>query len=317
MDEVKIAASIAYRPSKINDSWDIRSQSDLDTRAEEMRALIRRWFSISPNKTIILSHETLASLSLDEVCLLFNLLKPLCDKIDVVVALRRQDFWMNSAYKNMVRNNGWTQDYWVNGMHKDRGRPKAGSSDNGWDYQLLLEKFESVFGSGRVFPFIFSDSDPEKRDLIEAFLIAAGLPEGDLDMTLQKAANESWDTRAIDVLRVVNREVPPIHQGRVTKKRKLIENAVMMAFQEKEFTFHIGTERAIEVLEIHADSNAYVAQHYFGRNQLFHEEFTIYDREVREANVEDFARVISVLAHDAARLLNSAYRHQNTDEDPT
>ena len=280
-DEFFIITQIKYRPSKLMALWHIHSQEDLDKAKGELADQLHGWLDDAGCDTVILSHEGLAARTKKEITQLQSIIAQKCDEVTVVLSLRRQDLFLNSFYKNAVRNDGLARENFQN---------------IGPSYEDMLNKLADVFGEKNVRPFVFPDSTDGAADLIPDFLSASGLPSDGWNMAAARPANETWDARAIDVLRQVNVELPPLTKGKVSPSRRRIENAIISSFPKREFAFHIGREKAVEVLTAHADGNRNVAQRWFGRDQLFNGDLSKYDREVRRAEPEDFVKIILRLA---------------------
>lgn len=281
-DEFYIAILQKYRPNRILAGWGIFSQNDLEDAQPKMVRQLETWLSEDRFDTVVVSHEGLGGLSKNELVRLRHIIERSCEAITVVTALRRQDLLLNSVYKNAVRNSGKTEK----GMQKGVGPNHADK----------LDALSSVFGKSNVHPFLLPDSAPQPGDLISDFLDASDLPLDGWIVPERKIANETWDARSLEILRQVNALLPPLEKGRVRKERICIENAILAAFPEKEYAFHIGLERAKEIISAHEESNRRAAQQWFGRDQLFSQDMSIYDSPIKDVEAEDFIKVIVCLA---------------------
>ena len=280
-DEFYIAILQKYRPNRILAAWGIFSQDDLDQAQPKIIRQLETWLSEDRSDIAVVSHEGLGGLSTNELARLRHIVERSCEEVTVVTALRRQDLLLNSVYKNAVRNSGKT----------DKGMQKLGPN-----HADKLDALSSVFGRNNVHPFLCPDSAPQPGDLISDFLEASGLPLDGWVLPERKIANETWDARSIEILRQVNAVLPPLEKGRLRQERIFIENAVVAAFPEREYAFHIGYERAKEIISAHEESNRRVAQQWFGRDQLFSQDMSKYESPLKDIEAEDFIKVIVCLA---------------------
>lgn len=285
MDEVFIATRRTFAPSRLLFRWQISSQDDLDRARPEMQEVVRGWVEQAA-ETLVLSHEALAGHPPEDLALLRDLLSEAADELRVVVALRRQDLFLNSMFKNAVRNAG------------ARERAPTGT---GPDYARMLDTLAQVFGESALRPFVFPDSAPGAADLMRDFCTAADLPRAALDAVPVARHNDGWDARALDLLRMVNHALPPMEDGLVRPRRNIVEQAIREVFPTREHPFHIGREAAQAVIAANAGTNAAVARRWFGREALFHDDMALYDQPTQDARPLDYARVIAQLARTIER----------------
>ncbi len=286
LDELYLLGLERYEPSRILAQNKVFSAEDLEERKAEYRDIFRGWMKEqSGNHTAIFSHEGFARLTVDGLPRVRDILLEYFDEITVVVCLRRQDLLINSLYKNQVRNRGKTGVVFENFLN---------------DYNSMMEKLEGIFGAKSLSPFVFPDSALEKTDLFEAFFAAARLDFTgiDIDMNIPRA-NVAWDVRGVEILREVNELLPSLSDGRIPAERTLIEKAITRTFTENVVGYTMPREQAEMVLEINDRYNRAVAKKWFGRDQLFNDDMSRYDRVMPEVSNADFTRVLLQLAKTA------------------
>ena len=164
------------------------------------------------------------------------------------------------------------------------------------DYAAILEKLAHVFGRAHVSPFVFPDSAPAPTDLVSAFCQAAKLRVDLSNAPIPKRRNTSLDVRALEILTEVNKIVPTQEDGKVSPQREAIEAALAETFTENAVGYRMSRAEAETILAAHSQSNARVARDWFGRDALFNDDMSVYDRPLPEAGPDDYARVIARLA---------------------
>lgn len=271
--------------------WGIRSEADLHRLQPGLQAQAEAWLAeadTAGHDAFLISCEGFAGLAESEIERLQALMAPHCrDGFTIVAFLRRQDLQLNSMWKNKARRGG---------------DGELSAKDKGIDYEALLNRWAAVFGESALCPAIFPDSDRQGGDLIQTFVRSAGL-------TLDQAAaletpgrrNAAWDRRAIAIMAAVNGHLPPLRDGAVPPERVLIENVLASAFPEP-VSFRMPERQARWICAKRAEGNAAVAQRWFGRETLFHDDFSMYDGATQtEPSLDDCAHVLVRLAERAVK----------------
>ncbi len=274
----------------------VQNNADLENLRPAVESTIRAWLTTakSEGKTIILSAEGLVYRTREEVGILHDLLAEYCETFRVVTLLRRQDLSLNSKHKNMVRNFAYT---------------KFDETDIGLKYSDALINWEEVFGAKSFHPAIFPDSGINTLPLVETFLKAAGMVLENLqDFEQPGIRNANWDGRALNLLQRIN-STTKFSAGQIAPpSRKLLERAILEWFPEPK-PFRMPRDHAEHICRIHAADNAAVARRYFQRDELFHNDFSMYDNSFQgEPSHEDYARLLANLADIAARKIQRPNR---------
>lgn len=285
------AASRVRRPKRSLASWNISDTASLEALRPTFRSSAEKWLQEAARTncgTFLTSSEGYASMTRDDIQRLHAFLAPYCDaNFTIVALLRRQDLHANSRAKNLAK-------YDESAKRRFRGI----------NYQQLLDRWAEVFGEAAVRPVVFPDSTPnrERIDLLEAFVRAAALPLEDLSrFEKPERRNTAWDYRAMAIIEEINQILPPLQDGAVPPARQLIERVLGKAWPEPQ-PYRMPLRRAQRLCEHHAESNAAVARRWFGREQLFHDDFSMYEAAApQEVTVRDYASVIVQLAQAATK----------------
>lgn len=290
--EFRLASLQAVRKEQRSTAkWGIGGDSDLAAKQPELRELCKSWLAeaeAADCKVFVISCEGFAGMEEPSVASLHDLMRPYCrDGFTIVAFLRRQDLMANSRWATRARHFGDT-------------RPKIGGK--GLAYDALLDRWATIFGTEAVRPAIFPDSAETPIELAENFVRTAALPIAD-PATLQvpPRQNTAWDHRAVAVLAAVNEVLPALQDGVVTPERALVEEVLASAW-EKPVPYRLHLKKARKIVRRYAESNATVARRWFGRERLFHDDFSMYDDKVQpDATPVDYARVIALLAERAVQ----------------
>jgi hypothetical protein len=173
--------------------------------------------SANPRK-IIVSNEHLSSrlLSISEISRLKDLLSSHCRSIKVVVYLRAQGDAHRSAYSTYVKTGG-TDAFRAPSPKLLRDR---------YFYDLLLQRWEQVFGPGAMDVRIYDPSGFPEEDI---FLDFADLFDGMIsisDLAREPQKNISLDAFTLAFLRAINRYVPYKSGARMSEVRGNLHDLV-------------------------------------------------------------------------------------------
>jgi len=299
-DELFLLSKRKYEQKRIFEIWGIRNQEELNTVKTPLEKEARSWFKTTEGGTIVLSHEGIVGRDQEELENLRDLLADCCDALSVIVTLRRQDLFLNSHFRNRVKN-----------------KSEVGTEIRGFgpDYDKILKSLATVFGRENVSPFVFVDSTISKGDLINDFLSACRISVDLTGFVHPEAKNTAWDSRGVRILSTINEILPSMEAGHTKASRKLIEKAIERTFDKNIIPYRMPKERALKVCKIHSGSNARVAREWFGRKELFHNDFSKYDKVVPHPTQEDFSRVIVKLAKVAEAAINAERRKHRKAQD--
>lgn len=290
--EIRLAVTSRAKQNKRSLArWNIFSPADLEAVRPSIISSATTWLNEASQdgySAFVTSSEGYASMTRDDIQRLHAFLAPYCDaNFTIVALLRRQDLHANSRAKNLAK-------YDESAKRRFRGI----------NYQQLLDRWAEVFGEAAVRPVVFPDSTPnrERIDLLEAFVRAAALPLEDLSrFEKPERRNTAWDYRAMAIIEEINQILPPLQDGAVPPARQLIERVLGKAWPEPQ-PYRMPLRRAQRLCEHHAESNAAVARRWFGREQLFHDDFSMYEAAApQEVTVRDYASVIVQLAQAATK----------------
>jgi hypothetical protein len=212
--------------------------------------------------TIIVSNEHLSSrlLSIPEVSRLRGLLSVHCRSIKVVVYLRAQGDAHRSAYSTYVKTGG--ADAFQ--------APSARLLRDRYLYDLLLERWQTVFGADNIIVRLFDPGEFPQRDV---FLDFAGLFDGalrDADLAREPQKNTSLDAFTLEFLRAINQYVPYKSGAQMSEMRGNLHDLVEKFASGAPFE---GDSQIIEAIDAAvAQSNETVRSKYFPQRPapLFH-----------------------------------------------
>lgn len=248
------------------------AEDNAEARREAMREQLGAQFRRAEDEghqRCIISTESLASLQAAEIIELRDWLGTWCDRFTVIAVLRRQDLQAVSLYRNMVRFSGAK---YRNPLRTHRMM----------HYDRTLSRWADILGDDAVRPLLLPDSVDEPRDLLADFCAAAGiaLPEGFASAEGLRQ-NEAIDARAQELLRRLNRRVPPAADGTVTPGRARLERLLSDPFR-KPRKFAPARADAQAFYARFRDCNETVRARWFPeRETLFSEDFSRYPDTAR------------------------------------
>ena len=150
-------------------------------------------------ESVLITSENLSYLaqparkdSVDAIDMVKQWLSAYCDTFTIIIAIRRQDLWSISKYKNVVKSDANSE------------RPNCILPSPMMDYDASLKLWEAVFGRDAIKPIIFPDSSLTRQGIIKSFCDAADL--SDLyrpELETEFWENTSTDGRAIETMRMI------------------------------------------------------------------------------------------------------------------
>jgi len=206
--------------------------------------------------TLVLSGEHCSSrlTSPQEVETLIQFLSAVSGDITVIVYLRRQDEFLCSTYSTDVKS-GHTGAMRVPGPELRKNR---------YDYDLLLDRWCSAVGRERLICKIYEPDRFANSDVVADFAQTIRLPfVGNYQRP--RRINESLDISTLEFLRLFNMTVPRFKNKKPNPLRGKIVQLLQRVSDGPRPTLPL-TE-LIEFMAYFRDSNARVAEKYFGGAQ--------------------------------------------------
>jgi hypothetical protein len=267
-------------------AWAEQFRQDLDA---EIRSLS------SGVHTVIISSEHFHSRLLhhEEIQRLKDVLSPYFESFSVVCYLRRQDQMATSLYSTALKC----------GHSFPSILPGVSDKDHYYNAEILLEKWASVFGAETLHPRVFDRAEMIEGDLLKDFLHTAGVSLTLDNKQLPGRQNESLEPVAQQFLHAINPQVPMLLDGHFNPLREKLTRHLEANFSGKpQLPLR---EEAEAFCAKFAESNARVAQKWFGRETLFPMDFSSYPErsDVTEPSFGDGVEV-------AATVLNGVMKDQ-------
>ena len=241
--------------------------------------------TLSPNvHTVFISNEQLHSrlFSVEEIGRVKELLHRYFDAVDVYVYLRRQDKMACSLYSTALKC----------GHSMDQILPNVPDTDHYYNYEVLLDKWNEVFGQSAITVRVFDKKQLISGDLLTDFLEVAKATDLDTSqMVLPGKENESLLPTAQEYLRLSN-QVPGAASPKVNDN---VRNTLIPSLE----TLYGGKPRlptrgqAREFYEKFVESNARVAEKWLGQKYLFEDTFSEYP-ETSEDDVLDVQMAVNI-----------------------
>lgn len=202
----------------------------------------------------VLSNEHCSSRLTDysEIARLHALLRPLFDRIEVLVYLRRQDEFLLSSYSTAIKSGA---------IHR-LGVPDPEFTRHRYRYDLLLERWAREFGTDSVRCRIYDRSQLPNGDVIDDFTRAIGLVEI-AGYRRPPNLNESLDARLLEYLRLLNGRMSTGFSSGQTAARGRLVRALQSIPQGSRLT--LPRAQLDEFMGSLAESNAIVATKYLRR----------------------------------------------------
>lgn len=231
----------------------IESQEDLDGFRERFASRFADEVRAAACDTVILSGEHCSSrlVTREEVERLRGLLLGMVDDVRVIVYLRRQDEFLLSAYSTRVRC----------GETRRLSLPAANKRRDRYDFAKLLDLWSGVFGKEAITGRIFSRATLVDGSAVSDFIQSAGLP-ADLPYQLPPEKNQSLDGEALELLRMINKHIPYVANGKLFPQRGNL--ADLLESVSSGSAVMMDPELLEGFMQSFATSNREVADEYFG-----------------------------------------------------
>jgi hypothetical protein len=205
----------------------------------------------------------------EEVGDLHAFLSPLFEEIRVICYLRRQDQMALSRYSEALRAGFMPSSPLPMGVLK-----KIQRVPHFFDFELLLKRWSACFGAKNINPRLYSSVDLGNGGIINDFLLAIGITS--LQVNRSKRSNISLSAEAQTVLLSVNEKL----KGDDWSRAKAIRGP-LVTYLEQHST---GASRLPTMAQAKSfystfePSNHAVARQWFGRDELFDTDFSVYPK---------------------------------------
>ena len=271
--------------------WAKRQQLDQPDKLEALKKETSKYIDSQIKKhkpeTLVLSSEGLSKVTNTDMENMRDFLRGFASEIEILIFLRRPDLRIVSAYKNKVRNKGFTENIITEYIKR-------------YDDRATLSQLGDCFGSEAITPIVCKDSHPDKDQAdghIEALL---KILFRDADVTTDKfiipgRKNIAWDYKAVFYMREFNKIAernPEFEQYRLPLARLLQDH---FSGGEK-LTIRKSVAEAI-VANYQAGWEDIRQQYFPERQALYHTDFSMYTEDVSSQtfDVEDAVYVSLVM----------------------
>jgi len=236
--------------------------------AEEAQKALQKTFNNLREDACILSWEGLPLFfpEKEDVERLADQLGTVCDKIQIVIYLRRQDSLYASLYGELIYQGRFFNDpdapFSYESAEGAFGFGESGSNMRWFDYAGLTKTWADVFGAENVLVRPFEKQQLVNADIVSDFLSIFGLDKEDFDPIPDK--NKSIDRFQMEFLRHMLRHLPSHVRGELNPAflhlGRMMHNSIPPTTHYK-----TSTRGAREFLQRFEASNAYVARTFLGR----------------------------------------------------
>ena len=154
------------------------------------------WLARRDDATLLYSSEHMQSRvqDVEEIRRIARFVRPMVDRVRVIVYLRRQDRLALSAYSTTVRGGN------------SRAFSFASMNHRGpyYDQRALLERWAGVFGESAITARVFERSRLEGGDVVDDFVAAADIGRATGELSRPRSSNEALSWTALSILRAFN-----------------------------------------------------------------------------------------------------------------
>ena len=269
-----------------------------DRWREAIRAQIAAEVATAGADRLLISNELFHSqlTSTDEIAKLKGLLDNWCDRYLIVFYMRRQDRAHVSRYSTDLRTGGTPLAM----------LPTRSASTDLYDYAKILARWSAVFGRASIVPRVFETAELKDRDLIADFMHAGDLPAIP-DLQRPPRRNEALSAVAQRLLLAYNRNratLTPLPEPRNAQLQRIVA-----AFVENSYPGQPALPARAEALAFHEsfrEGNHQVAREWFGREQLFEEDFSDYPERTDPMPPPDATEAMGLVVGLAQHLMANA-----------
>ena len=235
--------------------------------------------------TFIVTSEHFHSrlLRMAEVQELEDFLRRFFNRIEVICYLRRQDRMALSLYSQVLKAGFVPEHYFP---------PDVSSQDQDFklyfDFNALLERWAGVFGERNILPRIYTSQTLLNGNVVDDFLDVTGLEK--TDKAQDYRSNSSLSAAAMATLKYLNKKLEKLDPGvAISFRRSLIP------YLEQQLGGATGKPRRREAelfYNAFTEGNQLVARRWFGKEQLFDEDFSDYPQQEQ---VVDDGEILDIL----------------------
>ena len=223
---------------------------------------IRKYIGDIANTThssVLLSSELLGELLEEYIVKLKEILTDFNNK--VIIYLRRQDYWLMSAYQQQVKTQSVTSniDDWFTGEHK-RGRY--------WYKQV--RRWARLFGKENLIVRPYEVQQFVGGNIFSDFLNIFGLDLQDGFEVPQKRVNVAYRTDALEIMRLLNM----LPQTNYSNLYLLLQRYSDHFGKEGDWPYTLfSPAKRHEIVKLYDQANQAIAKEYLGRSdgQLFYD----------------------------------------------
>ena len=214
---------------------------------------LEREISAADPHTVIISNEHCSSrlVNTSEISRLRKLLAQIFSNISVVIYLRSQGESLRSAYSTQIKTGSTAEfDY-----------PSPDLIESRYNYDAILDKWETVFGKQNIDVRMFSVEDFIGGDVVTDFIERLGLDIPTDDIGREPNKNVSLSAFSIEFLRSLNRFVPYTIDGQMNPLRGNLHDLVE---QFSDTVPYEGNAKIMAALDLAAsEGNERVRRRYF------------------------------------------------------
>jgi len=200
--------------------------------------------------------------------------------VKVVMYLRRQDLFIESIYTQYVHEGGDLS-------FEEYSQGVSFGSDYNW--QVLVDSYSEVFGKENLLLKVFEKKQFYNGDLVEDFFNTLGV--GGVSGAVIQSKNVGY-TR--DVLELAREAIRYLNIDQ--KKRMRIALQELSSRLGGRYVYFSAAKRQ-SIIDSYSESNAAVAEKYFGRRTLF-DHALIECEEYKGLSVESASRILLLLLND-------------------
>lgn len=228
----------------------------------------------------------------ESVAHLKAMLDPVVDSYSVVCYLRRQDELAVSRYSTALRA-GYTN-------RPVLPRPKAGTASRLLDFDRLLDRWSAVFGQDAIHARIYDRSQLVDGDVGSDFFSLLGLPAPPTAGGAPSNTSLTAEAQvALATFNAIFNETPgqqsKLHRDFVAHLERHYSGRGMLP----------SRRQALEFTQRFQESNSQCARRWFGRDQLFNDDYSRYGDQPTAADQTEVARILGSFLVDAGQQVDS------------
>lgn len=201
----------------------------------------------NPNMNVLLSSEDFSAIQ-DPSKIKKDLDSLGVFNVKIIVYLRRQDEWLESAYNQKTKTGS------LETLCSDYDKKR--------DWSLLLKRWEESFGQQNLIVKVYDRAQMPQGIIADFLDIFSLTPE---KFTIPADSNKSIDSDLLQIKRLANEIEVQVPLNKIDH----INDILLQNYPQKKFLFSF--DERLKILKNYQKSNESVAQKYFGRKNLFSE----------------------------------------------